>query len=247
MATTAVEGGQFKKFKGGYESKLSATEYWKRPKAYDDSVIKTFEQRFQPSGGLPCKGGPLRFTLNQTHGNLFTDLFNTKLLLTMKMEKNGGSEITQTSGIIGSVPINTIFYTYFRDVIVRFNGVQVSGANNGMYGYKNWLRTKLSYSSEWKGFEGLQLGYYDYDKPTDETPKKAESQEAEDEENEEPLFHLEMGGTSLRERSVTRATANHWSDGYVEQEDQSWWDDHKQGREYLGRIGADIFNAEQLV
>lgn len=72
------EGGSFKKFKETddvFQGVSSAIDYWAPTKQeFDDSITYSYEERLQPVGGKVAVGAPLKFTIQETTGNLFTDI-----------------------------------------------------------------------------------------------------------------------------------------------------------------------------
>ena len=250
------EGGSFKKFKETddvFQGVSSAIDYWAPTKQeFDDSITYSYEERLQPVGGKVAVGAPLKFTIQETTGNLFTDIFNTQLLISFSMKNGTSTATTVSNDTIGAVPVRDIFFTYFKDVEVHYNGVKVSGTNNAMYGYKNLLRQMMSYPALWKTNEGLRLGYYAYEDPSEsDTPAKvktsAETEQEGSAKSTQP--HLVVKGKRLVGKKAINSAVNHWSDAGYQEEDKRWQKSTKiiDSREYIGKIGVDIFNCQHLI
>lgn len=101
------------------------------------------------------ENSPIEFNILGT-GLEYIDLNSTQIFVRIKIVNGDNTDIDGNSHV---APVNLVLHSLFSDCSVSLNNVKVS-CSNGLYGYRSYISTLLSYGSDAKKSQLTAEGYY---------------------------------------------------------------------------------------
>lgn len=128
------------------EAMMSEFDYF-TPSVIQAAIVKEYEEMISPAMNLNSDAAnplsTIEFKVNAA-SNLYRDLNNSYVMLTMKMLGEGGADLASNAAV---APTNLTLHSLFSNVSVTLCGKELS-EKDSMYAYRAYLETLLSHSPD---------------------------------------------------------------------------------------------------